>query len=343
MDKNGNFYKAIEQSIIRPQSEKMKSLEEENHEFSETYIKKIEETSAIVCAKNKQKKNSGTKKKITVRTFAVIAAAAVLAGAVTVTASDSVRQMIYRLFKGSEDKAAFSSQVEYTDPPVITNPAVIAPAGTEIPVISVLPGTTVSTSTGTTVKISGTITSVTPVSSVSGEYHPLTTVTVIPQIPHHNINAYQQPSMMAPSYPTVVSTAPGGAQNPQTTTAIGNIIGGGNVTRPAVTTVPEPGDGDPESPGTTGSYTEYLPEVTSIVVVTTIKPVEATSIRDVTTIVTEVVTTLLPPGASVTGDGDTPEDPTEEESTMNTSESVPTEQTQGSLSDTTYTTTIKLT
>ncbi len=342
MDKNGNFYKAIEQSIIRPQSEKMKSLEEENHEFSETYIKKIEETSAIVCAKNKQKKNSGTKKKITVRTFAVIAAAAVLAGAVTVTASDSVRQMIYRLFKGSEDKAAFSSQVEYTDPPVITNPA-IAPAGTEIPVISVLPGTTVSTSTSTTVKISGTITSVTPVRSVSGEYHPLTTVTVIPQIPHHNINAYQQPSMMAPSYPTVVSTAPGGAQNPQTTTAIGNIIGGGNVTRPAVTTVPEPGDGDPESPGTTGSYTEYLPEVTSIVVVTTIKPVEATSIRDVTTIVTEVVTTLLPPGASVTGDGDTPEDPTEEESTMNTSESVPTEQTQGSLSDTTYTTTIKLT
>lgn len=343
MDKNGNFYKAIEQSIIRPQSEKMKSLEEENHEFSETYIKKIEETSAIVCAKNKQKKNSGTKKKITVRTFAVIAAAAVLAGAVTVTASDSVRQMIYRLFKGSEDKAAFSSQVECTDPPVITNPAVIAPAGTEIPVISVLPGTTVSTSTNTTVKISGTITSVTPVSSVSGEYHPLTTVTVIPQIPHHNINAYQQPSMMAPSYPTVVSTAPGGVQNPQTTTAIGNIIGGGNVTRPAVTTVPEPGDGDPESPGTTVSSMEYIsdgtsfmPADTSVVVVTSLKPIEVTSIK------TESVTTLLPT-ISVPDAGDTPEDPTEEDSAVNTTESYPTEQTQEPTSDTTYTTTIKLT
>lgn len=319
MDKNCNLYKAIEESIIRPQSDKMKNLENVPHEFSEEYNKKIEETSLIACEKNTLPKTTKSRKKISVRTFSVIVAAAVLAGAVTVTASDSVRHMIYRLFNDSEDKTTFSSQIECTETPVFTKPSFTTPVTSEIPAVSVttvLPASSTATSTTS-------VTTVTPASTMSGEYHPLTEATTQHIPVYHGINAHQQPSMMAPSYPTVVSTAPAGSENPQTTTVISNVMGEGNVTQ-SVTTVLTEEDSDI----TTHSTINYIGDVTSIVCVT--------SVECATTV--EVVVTTEQPAHSIPASPSLTDDTSGSES--DTIES--TEQIQETTSDLTYTTTIKL-
>lgn len=320
MDKNCNFYKAIEESIIRPQSEKMKSLDNEEHKFSEEYNKKIVEISAVACKKRNQKKNGGTKKKISVRTFAVIVAAAVLAGAVTATANESFRRMIRKVFTGGEDKATFSSQTESTDTPVLAVPSITAPVITDIPAV---PVTTVLPAVSTTVT---TVTSVTALSTVSGEDHLLTSMTEAATNPVRTglgINLHQQPSMMAPSYPTVVSTAPQGAENPQTTTVISNITGDISITSPATSRLTE----SVVLPGS--PIGTQVTVNTSVVVVTTIMEVEVTSIAT-----EQPVTTI--PLHSVT------DAPSESESSTETEAAESTEETQEPTSDTTYTTTIKL-
>lgn len=313
MDKNCNLYKAIEESIIRPQSDKMKNLENVPHKFSEEYNNKIEETNIIACEKNTLPKTTKSKKKISVRTFSVIVAAAVLAGAVTVTASDSVRHMIYRLFNDSEDKTTFSSQIECTETPVFTKPSFTTPVTSEIPAVSV---TTVLPASGTATSTTS-VTTVTPASTMSGEYHPLTELTTTQHIPvYHGINAHQQPSMMAPSYPTVVSTTPAGSENSQTTTVISNVMGEGNVTQ-SVTTVLTEEDSDI----TTHSTINYIGDVTGIVYETTVS----------------VIATIGPPAQSIPSPSLT-DDTSGSES--DTTES--TEQIQETTSDLTYTTTIKL-
>lgn len=318
MDKNCNFYKAIEKSIIRPQSEKMKSLDNEEHKFSEEYNKKIVEISAAACKKRNQKKNGGTKKKISVRTFAVIVAAAVLAGAVTATANESFRRMIRKVFTSGEDKATFSSQTESTDTPVLAVPSITAPVITDIPAV---PVRTVLPAVSTDVT---TITSVTELSTVSGEYLPLTSITEAATNPVRTglgINLHQQPSMMAPSYPTVVSTAPQGAENPQTTTVISNIMGDGSITSPATSRQTESG-GAPESPVET-----QVTVITSVVLVTgTVEVTSVATIHPVTTIPLHSVTDA----------------PSESEGSTETEAAESTEETQEPTSDTTYTTTIKL-
>lgn len=321
MDKNCNFYKAIEESIIRPQSEKMKSLEDDTHIFSQKYDKKIAETGAVACKKYNQKKKAGTKKKISIRTFAVIVAAAVLAGAVTATANESFRRMIRKIFTGGEDKATFSSQTESTDTPVLAVPSTTAPVITDIPAV---PVTTVLPAVSTTVT---TVTSVTALSTVSGEDHLLTSITEAATNPVRTrlgINLHQQPSMMAPSYPTVVSTAPQGTENPQTTTVISNIMGDSSITSPATTRLTDSG-GLPGSP----IGTQVTAVITSVVTVTSIVEVEVTSI------VTEQPVTTIP-SPSVTDDSSESESATETEAAEST------EETQEPTSDTTYTTTIKL-
>lgn len=313
MDKNCNLYKAIEESIIRPQSDKMKKLENVPHKFSEEYNKKIEETSIIVCEKSTLPKISKSRKKISVRTFSVIIAAAVLVGAVTVTASDSVRHMIYRLFNDSEDKTTLSSQIECTETPVFTKPSFTAPVSSEVPAVSV---TTVLPASGTATSTTS-VTTVTQTNTMSGEYHPLTEATTQHIPVYHGINANQQPSMMAPSYPTVVSTAPAGSENPQTTTVISNVMGEGNVTQPV-------------SNGPTGGVTNVTKPVT---IATSVEKVTVSSIVCITAVVTtKQPTQSIPVSALLTDDTSGSESDTTES----------TEQIQETTSDLTYTTTIKL-
>lgn len=260
MDKNSNLYKAIEEAIIKPQAAKMKNIEEIPHEFSEQYNQKIEETSVNVCGKNVLKKTHKSQKKISVKTFSIIAAAAVLAGAITVTASSSIRKMIYKLFMNKDDKISYSSSIENTDITEFIQTPFTAPANTDIPVTSV---TTALSTENTTAKTS--LTSVSSVNTASEESHLPTSITTVAYIPsYHNINVNQRPSMQTPSRPTTVSTAPENSENSQTTTTLcENVIDNGLSTK-STTTEDKNGEPEPSSPILT-----EITEITEINIVTT--------------------------------------------------------------------------
>lgn len=115
MDKNSNFYKAIEEALIKPCSDEMKNFEETQHEFSDEYKKKLLEISKSCKEKNNSDSSGHKKIKMSFRLFSVILAAAILAGTVTVTANESARRYFYRIFSADIDMSSINEDELKTD------------------------------------------------------------------------------------------------------------------------------------------------------------------------------------------------------------------------------------
>lgn len=304
MNRNSNFYKAIEEAIIKPQSEEMHNAEPADHDFSEEYADKIAE-----IFEEEKEKAVVKKKKISFKYFMIIAAAALLAGTVTVTANESVRKTVFRMLNiGGYSEESTEEIVKIP----VTEPVYIA-AVTSVPVKEVTSVSTTQPPQTTAVRttVTTTTTVVSQTQPVTGDMTmpPVVENAVVTRHKYNNVN--QRPSMMAPSVPdtTAVTTAVTGSSADAVTTTVKRqdiIIGTGS----AIVTTGNVGEED--IPFTTIPLPEN-PIITTVLPVTSTIPATDFPVTESPTKPTEPVETTVPPTESPTEPpADTPTESSEE-------------------------------
>lgn len=282
MDKNSNFYMAIEEAIIKPCFKEMKNLEEPVHKFSKKYNEKILEIIEMSDKKRTPDLFGRKKLKMNLKTISIIVAAAIIAGTITVAASESVRHMIYKLFIG-DDSSYVSEEIEETYPIIITQPPI-----TDIPKVTNSDVTSTTTALVSTTLVSSSSSSESSILLTSGFPERITETVISDSLGGNRMN--QRPSMQFGSRPQsiTVTTTPNKSEEINVTTAPNT--GGGTYVTSITTTC----DVKTEIPPISTTVTT-IAEVTAPSIVESTVPIEVTDIitSTKTTTVSYYITTQL--------------------------------------------------